>query len=271
MKISSSNRSPKTRISGFTLIELLVVIAIIAILAAILFPVFARARENARRSSCQSNLKQVGLGLIQYVQDYDEKYPVLRGGNSGNNNDGVFSLMQPYVKSTQILQCPSETNGPNSTGPGGTLNPNDNGYSDYAYNLSLGYGQTAPNGGIRGLALATLTQPVLTVLAADYGFSGSNSGSYSVGTGGVGSVNGNAGLELTTEGAAQRHLETQNILFTDGHVKSYKGQTINQSATVYNACTASVAGGAVYPDGGGACQPGTTLFSGSNPTFNPVP
>src|SRR5688572_16253581 len=60
---------------GFTLIELLVVIAIIAILASILFPVFARARENARRSSCQSNLKQLGLGFIQYTQDYDEKLP----------------------------------------------------------------------------------------------------------------------------------------------------------------------------------------------------
>ena len=60
---------------GFTLIELLVVFAIIAILAAILFPVFARARENARRASCQSNLKQIGLGIMQYTQDYDEKMP----------------------------------------------------------------------------------------------------------------------------------------------------------------------------------------------------
>jgi prepilin-type N-terminal cleavage/methylation domain-containing protein len=63
--------------SGFTLIELLVVIAIIAILAAILFPVFARARENARRASCASNLKQISLGLMQYSQDYDERFPGL--------------------------------------------------------------------------------------------------------------------------------------------------------------------------------------------------
>ena len=75
----SSNRKVR---SAFTLIELLVVIAIIAILAAILFPVFARARENARRSSCQSNLKQIALGFIQYTQDYDEKMvPAYRTGN----------------------------------------------------------------------------------------------------------------------------------------------------------------------------------------------
>ena len=93
--------------SAFTLIELLVVIAIIAILAAILFPVFGRARENARRASCQSNLKQIGLGFQQYAQDYD-------GWTSGS---GVFvsssayhswpSTLFPYVKSDQLFSCPS--------------------------------------------------------------------------------------------------------------------------------------------------------------------
>ncbi|RYG62324.1 DUF1559 domain-containing protein, partial [bacterium] len=88
---------------GFTLIELLVVIAIIAILAAILFPVFGRARENARRSSCQSNLKQVGLAMAQYQQDYDERTLVV----DEDNGLTWFNPLQPYIKSTQVFRCPS--------------------------------------------------------------------------------------------------------------------------------------------------------------------
>src|SRR4028119_825727 len=91
---------------GFTLIELLVVIAIIAILASILFPVFARARENARRSSCQSNLKQIGLGILQYVQDYDERYKPSSGISYAYS---WHTLIQPYVKSAQLFSCPSNT------------------------------------------------------------------------------------------------------------------------------------------------------------------
>jgi prepilin-type N-terminal cleavage/methylation domain-containing protein len=89
--------------AGFTLIELLIVIAIIVILAAILFPVFARARENARRSSCQSNLKQIGLGVMQYTQGYDERNPMKNQSNNLRWNQAI----QPYVKSVQLFACPS--------------------------------------------------------------------------------------------------------------------------------------------------------------------
>ena len=102
---------------GFTLIELLVVIAIISILAAILFPVFARARESARRASCASNLKQMGLAIVQYTQDYDETYPYLLEGNSGALKGGHFrknfpiwaDSVFPYVKNYQIFFCPSNS------------------------------------------------------------------------------------------------------------------------------------------------------------------
>lgn len=97
---------------AFTLIELLVVIAIIAILAAILFPVFAQAREKARATSCLSNTKQLGLGIMQYVQDYDETYP--QGGFSASNQgpaaaaiDRWYKIVAPYTKNTVIRACPS--------------------------------------------------------------------------------------------------------------------------------------------------------------------
>src|SRR6218665_2985479 len=125
MKVRNPQRmtmgtQPKMKRHGFTLIELLVVIAIIAILAAILFPVFARARENARRSACQSNLKQIGLGIAQYTQDFDEKLPSVTrlAGRSGILNRW-HDTIQPYVKNEQMFRCPSnssKTDVPNTTG-----------------------------------------------------------------------------------------------------------------------------------------------------------
>jgi prepilin-type N-terminal cleavage/methylation domain-containing protein len=97
-------KSIMNRRKGFTLIELLVVIAIIAILAAILFPVFAKAREKARQISCASNEKQLGLGIIQYVQDYDERFPDYAG------DYGWAGQIYPYVKSTGVYKCPDDSN-----------------------------------------------------------------------------------------------------------------------------------------------------------------
>ena len=117
---------------AFTLIELLVVIAIIAILAAILFPAFARARENARRSSCQSNLKQIGIGMLSYAQDYDETMLIDSYGWNGTYNVGDWMhTIQPYTKSYQVFKCPSDTH----KVVGHDVNPGPTNYdSSYAIN-----------------------------------------------------------------------------------------------------------------------------------------
>jgi prepilin-type N-terminal cleavage/methylation domain len=100
---------------GFTLIELLVVIAIIAILAAILFPVFAQAREKARQTQCMNNLKQMATGTISYTQDYDEKFPMAVYAPVLNPNGQqcaftLFDAIFPYIKNIDITRCPSEPN-----------------------------------------------------------------------------------------------------------------------------------------------------------------
>ena len=114
------------RKAGFTLIELLVVIAIIAILTAILFPVFAQAREKARQSACLSNEKQIGLAMLQYCQDYDETwvsqsddgvnvydgYPLNKSGLAGANGNNYKDRILPYTKNEQIWLCPSDQPNP---------------------------------------------------------------------------------------------------------------------------------------------------------------
>ena len=132
---------------GFTLIELLVVIAIIAILAAILFPVFARAREQARATSCKSNHKQLTMGILMYMQDYDERVPFHRDNYCETDLFGVsrkdprwspHGLIQPYVKNVQILICPSDPGVATSQPWPPPLCPGEAGYpgrfTSYSYN-----------------------------------------------------------------------------------------------------------------------------------------
>ena len=151
--------------SAFTLIELLFVIAIIAILAAILFPVFARARENARRSSCQSNLKQIGLGMIQYAQDYDEQVlpPSIYVGNNNPLNDAWFNLVQPYIKSKQVFNCPSDTS--TQLSANGLLQSGKQLHSSYVYNETFGQ----LSGSNPTVSLAAFTDVARTVAATDGG------------------------------------------------------------------------------------------------------
>jgi prepilin-type N-terminal cleavage/methylation domain-containing protein/prepilin-type processing-associated H-X9-DG protein len=211
-------RCKQTVKRGFTLIELLIVIAIIAILAAILFPVFARARENARRSSCMSNLKQVGLGALQYSQDYDEK--VLPGQTvAGSTTYFSWQLaIDPYLKSRQVLRCPSALS--NMTA--------------FSYNNSFGVGA-------RSSASVELASQVPTFVD---GYGTSSSGGvlrscyFIVGSTIVGrSVNVTSGAtstmspDLAAMPATVRHLEGLSMAFADGHVKWFKSVGTNLTAT----------------------------------------
>jgi prepilin-type N-terminal cleavage/methylation domain-containing protein/prepilin-type processing-associated H-X9-DG protein len=120
---------------GFTLIELLVVIAIIAILAAILFPVFARARAKAQQAGCLSNVKQLALGLLMYVSDYDDRFPF--AWITSNQGTNALALMYPYVNNLQIYACPSTLTVPVS-GANGGWGPGPFIASDYQENPCLG-------------------------------------------------------------------------------------------------------------------------------------
>ena len=180
---------------GFTLIKLLVVIAIIAILAAILFPVFAKAREKARQTSCLANTKQICLGLLMYAQDYDEKFPRCAMGP----NPPCFvwwDLVQPYLKNTQIYQCPSRS--ANARG--------------YGMNYSL-----AAYGG--GCPLAAVGRPAETLLTGEIDADKIVFWP-SFGGGGAGQP-----FELYT---SQIHNEGQNVGWADGHGKWMKRVSLEE-------------------------------------------
>jgi prepilin-type N-terminal cleavage/methylation domain-containing protein/prepilin-type processing-associated H-X9-DG protein len=203
---------------GFTLIELLVVIAIIAILASILFPVFARARENARRSSCLSNLKQIGLGFMQYTQDYDEKFAPMMSNTSTpelqlnasmpgaimNTSNGAvvglfiswMDIIYPYVKSTQLFVCPSARKAFDAPSYG--YNRNINKYANPAT-------PTSP------ISLAALNRPAEIFVSMDHNFF---YGCYIENTYYVGIDNDPVDRKIQIP-----HLEGTNFLYADGHVK----------------------------------------------------
>ncbi|RYX84660.1 DUF1559 domain-containing protein [bacterium] len=257
-KLASLSRSLKKHKLGFTLIELLVVIAIIAILAAILFPVFARARENARRASCQSNLKQIGLGFLQYTQDYDERYPLIARVDA-NLPYGWADGIQPYIKSTQILQCPSDS----STL---SLDPTQRGYTDYFMNSMLNE-RGAAGKSATGISSAAVLYPTLSVMAGDGGVpTGSAVNPHSRARFNANGVNaGGDGGNLASDAVAppglasnltnggRDHLDGMNILHVDGHVKWLKAEGNQESGRVYNWLTGFTS---------------TTPSSGQTATFN---
>lgn len=233
--------------AGFTLIELLVVVAIIAILAAILFPVFARARENARRASCQSNLKQIGLGILQYTADYDEKMPItvspvttdapanypVKAGEA--SHWGWLEIIQPYLKSTQIYNCP------------GNAQAQKYNYTSYAMNRYLGWTSAydpaldvtcTGNGwnqdycGNKPYGLAAIQNVSTKVMVCEFGnVTIASTGAddprriyYPVIPNRYPVYGDYIGLNWTTTAFDRKvtanHLDTSNILFCDGHVKA---------------------------------------------------
>lgn len=251
--------------SGFTLIELLVVIAIIGLLAAILFPVFARARENARRSACQSNLRQIGLGILQYSQDYDEKQATVHMANNNPSSGGQWmDRTYPYVKSEQIYVCPSAPASGNQSIPGFDYERGDgsNAIGSYTANLlyiAIGSGSTAwyntfstpfsfyninNSGQRRTVSTSEIVDAAQTVAVLDRG-RGHTSGVNAVlncgtmpCTGAVQQIDRTGtgyqtlyfGDQYRTDVIA-RHLEFVNVLFADGHVKTVNIEKLLTAST----------------------------------------
>ncbi|HHX39792.1 MAG TPA: DUF1559 domain-containing protein [Armatimonadetes bacterium] len=203
---------------GFTLIELLVVIAIIAILAAILFPVFARARENARKANCQSNLKQLAQATLMYAQDHDETHSWWNRNVSPSLSPlATPQAVYPYIKNNKAYNCPSSSNQRDSdtyrdfTFPG----PASRGYAwaDWAF------------GGVRTrpLTLAEINTPSTTIMLADsahmFGGKGAIIWANICCDDGSGTLDGLTNDGKPVDDKQSRHFGGENIAFMDGHVK----------------------------------------------------
>lgn len=220
-RIRSHSRSTHR---AFTLIELLVVITIIAILASILFPVFGRARENARRTSCMSNLKQIGLGWIQYSQDYDEMAAPIRWGGGNTQYFPLRSLLDPYVKSAQIFICASNSQSPQSL--------------TYTYNWCVG--TTCGGGNFHNMA--GFPYPSQTPAFTEANNTGSPNTSFYFAMESATTFWGRRSEPATGAldwyaGATPKmvqHMDGGSILFVDGHVKWYHYVPYNVQSNSYN-------------------------------------
>jgi prepilin-type N-terminal cleavage/methylation domain-containing protein/prepilin-type processing-associated H-X9-DG protein len=232
-------RKRTRRRSAFTLIELLVVIAIIAILAAILFPVFAQAREKARQSGCLSNLKQIGTGIMMYIQDYDEAYPCnWYGGLWPSTPDGKqykwMDAIYPYVKNEGVFTCPSDgSNRRQYIYYRNLPKASTDNWGSYLTNVTywdLGPGTPASSEGNpsarRTTTLASVTKPAETFWAGD------GNGSFQLAwpnikaeppiSPGPPRLLGLPGKSVTPfEGAlVERHSSRLNAIWADGHASS---------------------------------------------------
>ncbi len=253
LHLSCAKQSTLKSKSGFTLIELLVVIAIISILAAILFPVFARARENARRSSCMSNMKQLALSVMQYTMDNDGKlvgYTGDDGAGGATANWNKFVPIQPYIKNWQVQFCPSA--------------PSYKGGTNYTY---VGYGHYgfAADSGNKPIVTAVVNtsagytnHPTTTAVDSlpdvsrtclfgetNYG-SPTNTNYLNNGYGGT-AFGSTANDALDTWLNKFRHLEGANYAYMDGHVKWLKQSVIDDVYVRQTNNGATVTVGATLP------------------------
>lgn len=250
-----SNVSAKQKSQGFTLIELLVVIAIISILAAILFPVFARARENARRSSCMSNMKQLALSVMQYTLDNDGKlmgYVATRSDGTTTSDWNRFEAMQSYIKNHQVVFCPSAPRYAPTVSVTGAW-ATHYGFPADSTNKPI---QTAvvrvwtPGPGINHVtttAIDSLPDASRTCLLGETNYSSPTNSNYlNNGYGGsvFGAVTGDALDDWINK---FRHLEGANYAYMDGHVKWLTEAAVNDVYVRQTTGGATVAVGANLP------------------------